>query len=97
MPGLRSSQLASIRTTRIPYANRDQWNDRDLFCLRALPGVHEGAVVKKLIKEMTWFPFGFPLGWIASRISDGRYDIAALDLVGCVVIVGIMYLVGRLT
>lgn len=38
-------------------------------------------------------PFGFPLGWIAARLTEGQYKLAFWDAIGvCVLVLPIMIL-----
>ncbi len=52
--------------------------------------------MKKLIENMAWLPFGFPLGWVAARVADGQYQIALFDLLGCLALIGLLSFVGWL-
>ena len=43
-------------------------------------------------EEARWFPFawGLSLGWVGCRLMDGSFGLAAWDLAGAPIIVGIL-------
>lgn len=52
--------------------------------------------MRKLMTNLAWVPFGFPLGWISARVADGKFEVALLDLLGCLALIGLLSLVGWL-
>lgn len=47
--------------------------------------------MNRLIKIMEGAPYGFPLGWIAARFSEGRYELAGWDALFCLAFIGALY------
>lgn len=49
-------------------------------------------MMKRLI-AISSVPFGVPIGWIAARIAEGKYQIAAIDAVSIIFILAVLILI----
>jgi len=49
-------------------------------------------MTKHLIKILECAPYGFPIGWVAARVSEGNYRLAAIDALAFVAMVGGLYI-----
>lgn len=49
-------------------------------------------MLKQIERILYGVPFGFPMGWVAARISEGNYGLALWDI-GCIFLIALPIIV----